>query len=141
MNYSHLALAAVGATVAYFAYGFAVFFLVPSLVKESRKYPGVYRSKEEINKVMPIGMVATLVAILVAAILFAMMHPGGSGPAAGARFGALLGVFVVCGFVLHNYVNLNIGLKLTLWQAAVYFLQWIIVGIVVALIYKPIAAP
>jgi len=41
MNYSHLALAAVGATVAYFAYGFAVFFLVPSLVNESRKYPGV----------------------------------------------------------------------------------------------------
>jgi len=122
MNYSHLALAA-GATLAYFAYGFAVFFLAPSLINESRKYPGVYRSKEEINKVMPIGMIATLVAILVAAVIFAMMNHGGLGVAEGARFGALMSVFVVCGFILHNYVNLNIGLKLAREQVVVYFVQ------------------
>lgn len=136
MNYSSLAL---GATVAYFAYGFLVFFLAPGLIEESRKYPAVFRSKEEINKVMPIGMVATLVAILVAAIFFAMMPQAGSSIAAGARFGALMGIFVVCGFVLHNYVNLKIGLKLVLGQAVAYFLQWIIVGIVISVIYKPIA--
>lgn len=139
MNYSHIALAAVGATVAYFVYGFAVFFLAPALIEESRKYPGVYRSKEDINKVMPVGMVATLVAIFVAAVIFAMMNHAGPGVAEGARFGALLGVFAVCGFVLHNYVNLNIGLKLTLWQAVVYFIQWLIVGLVIGLIYKPVA--
>jgi hypothetical protein len=43
--------------------------------------------------------------------------------------------------VLHNYVNLNIGLKLALMQAAAYFLQWTIVGIVIGLIYKPLATP
>jgi hypothetical protein len=48
---------------------------------------------------------------------------------------------VVCAFVLHNYVNLNIGLKLALGQAVAYFLQWTIVGIVIGFIYKPIAAP
>ena len=41
MNYSSLALAALGATVAYFAYGFLVFFLAPGLIEESRKYPAV----------------------------------------------------------------------------------------------------
>jgi hypothetical protein len=41
--------------------------------------------------------------------------------------------------VLHNYVNLNIGLKLALGQAVVYFVQWTIVGIVIGLIYKPLA--
>jgi hypothetical protein len=48
---------------------------------------------------------------------------------------------VVCAFVLHNYVNLNIGLKLALEQAVAYFLQWTIVGIVIGLIYRPLATP
>jgi hypothetical protein len=73
----------------------------------------------------------------VVAIIFAMIHPGGAGAAEGARFGALLGFFVVCGFVLHNYVNLNIGVKLALMQAGAYFVQWTIVGIVIGLIYRP----
>ena len=92
---------------------------------------------------MPIGLVATLLAILVVAIIFAMtmLHPDGSGIAEGARFGVLIGIFVICGFVLHNYVNLNIGLKLALEQAVVYFVQWMIVGIVIGLIYKPLATP
>ena len=141
MNYSSLAVAALGATVAYFAYGFLMFWLAPGLIEESRKYPAVFRSKGEMNRVMPIGMVATLVAILVAAVIFATMAQAGSGLAAGARFGALMGIFVVCGFVLHNYVNLNIGVKLVLGQAVAYFLQWIIVGIVIGLIYKPTATP
>jgi hypothetical protein len=46
---------------------------------------------------------------------------------------------VVCGFVLHNYVNLNIGLKLSVGQAVAYFVQWTIIGIVIGLIYKPLA--
>jgi hypothetical protein len=141
MNYSSLALAALGGTVAYFAFGFLVFWLVPALINESRKYPDVFRSKEKMMTVMPIGMVATLIAILVVAIIFTMLHPGGSGTTTGARFGVLIGIFVVCAFVLHNYVNLNIGVKLALGQAVVYFVQWTIVGIVIGLIYKPLATP
>ena len=91
--------------------------------------------------VMPIGLVATFISILVVAIIFAMIHQGGSGPTEGARFGVLIGIFVVCAFVLHNYVNLNIGLKLALMQAAAYFAQWTIIGIVIGLIYKPLATP
>ena len=141
MNYSSLGLAALGGTVASFAFGFLVFWLLPGLIKEGHKYPAVFRPKEEMMKVMPIGFVASFLSILVAAIIFAMMHQGGSGTTEGARFGVLLGIFVVCGFVLHNYVNLNIGLKLALGQAAAYFVQWTIVGIVIALIYKPVATP
>ena len=128
MNYSSLALAALGGTVASFAFGFLVFWLVPGLIKEGHKYPAVFRPKEEMMKVMPIGFVATFIAILVAAIIFAMIHQGGSGIMGGARFGALIGIFVVCAFVLHNYVNLNIGLKLALMQAVAYFVQWTIIG-------------
>ena len=80
-------------------------------------------------------------AILVVAIIFAMIHQGGSGITEVARLGVLIGIFVVCAFVLHNYVNLNIGLKLTLMQAVAYFVQWTIIGIVIGLIYKPLATP
>lgn len=141
MNYLSLALAALGGTVASFAVGLMMFWLVPGLINEAHKYPAVFRPKEEMNKVMPVGLVATFMSILVAAIVFAMIHQGGSGIAEGARFGALVGIFVVCAFVLHNYVNLNIGLKLALGQAAAYFVQWTIIGIVIGLIYKPLGTP
>jgi hypothetical protein len=44
----------------------------------------------------------------------------------------------VCTFVIHNYVNLNIGLKLTVYQGVSYFIQWLIVGTAIGLIYKPV---
>jgi hypothetical protein len=141
MNYSRLVLAALGGMVASFAFGFLVLWLAPALIEEGHKYPAVFRPKEEMMTVMPIGLVATFISILVVAIIFAMIHQGGSGITEGARFGVLIGIFVVCAFVLHNYVNLNIGLKLALGQAAAYFVQWTIVGIVIGLIYKPLATP
>ena len=141
MNYLSLALAAVGGTVASFAVGFLMFWLAPGLIKEAHKYPAVFRPKEEMMKVMPVGLVATFLSTLVVAVIFAMIHQGGSGITEGARFGVLLGIFVVCAFVLHNYVNLNIGLKLALGQAVAYFVQWTIIGIVIGLIYKPLATP
>ncbi len=140
MNYSRLGLAALGGMVASFAFGFLVLGLMPALINEAHKYPAVFRPKEEMMTVMPIGIVATFIAILVVAIIFAKIHQGGSGPTAGARLGVLIGIFAVCN-VLHNYMNLNIGLKLALGQAIAYFVQWTIVGIVIGLIYKPLATP
>jgi hypothetical protein len=141
MSYSSLGLAALGGTVASFAFGFLALWLVPALINEARKYPDIFRPKEEMMTVIPVGFVSSFISILVVAIIFAMMHQGESGAAEGARFGVLIGIFVVCGFVLHNYVNLNIGLKLALGQAVVYFVQWTIVGIMIGLIYKPLATP
>ena len=139
VSYTRLGLAALGGTIASFAFGFLVLWLVPALFDEARKYPAVFRPQEEMVTVMPIGLLATFLAILVAAILFAMIPQRGSGAAEGARFGVLIGIFVVCGFVLHNYVNFNIGLRLALGQAAAYFVQWTVIGVVIGLIYKPLA--
>src|SRR5437879_6945119 len=112
MNYSSLGLAALGGTVASFAFGFLVFWLLPGLIKEGHKYPAVFRPKEEMMKVMPIGFAATFISILVAAIIFAMNNQGGSGTTEGARFGVLLVIFVVCAFVLINYLNVKIRMVL-----------------------------
>jgi len=139
MNLSRIALAALGAFVAYFVLGGLAFGLLP-LKNEFRNYPAVYRSAEGIKSAMPVGMAAMFLSMLVLAVIYAMLYKGGSGVAEGARFGGLIGVFAVCAFVVHNYVNLNIGLKLTLEQAAAYLVEWIVAGIVIGVIYRP-AAP
>ena len=137
MNIQRIALAAVGAFVAYFALGGVFFGLVPSMREEFLKYPAVYRSQEGIKAVMPAGMLAMLVAMVALSVLYAMLYKDGSGLANGARFGALIALFSVCSFVIHNYVNLNIGLALTVQQAIAYSVEWIVVGVVIGLIYRP----
>jgi hypothetical protein len=134
MNITRIALASLGATVAYFILGGLLFAGSP-LKNEFRKYPAVYRTQEDMKGVWPIGMVGMLLSMVVLTVLYAMLCPDGSGIGAGARFGGLVGGFAVGSFVLHNHVNLNIGLRLTAGQAAAYFFQWIVVGVVIALIY------
>ena len=136
MNYARIALASLGAMVVYFVYGFAMFAAWPSMKTEFMKYPNVYRPKDEMMKVMPYGMIAILIGIVVVAVLYAKIYPAGGGIVSGASLGALIGIFTVCIFVIHNYVNLNIGLKLTLYQSIAYFMQWVIVGAAIGLIYK-----
>jgi len=138
MNLSRIALAALGGFMAYFAAGGLAFGLLPSLKSEFLKYPSVYRSQESIKSVMPVGMAAMFVGMVVLTVLYAMLYQGGSGLAEGARFGALIGVFAVCAFVVHNYVNLNIGGKLTLQQSVAYLVEWIVTGVVIGLIYRPL---
>jgi len=137
VNYSRIALASLGAMVAYFVYGFAMFAALPSMKTEFMKYPNVYRPKDEMMKVMPYGMVAILIAIVVVVILYAKIYTTGGSIVSGIYLGALIGLFSVCTFAIHNYVNLNIGVTLTIYQSLAYFIQWIIVGAAIGLIYKP----
>jgi hypothetical protein len=132
MSLLRIALAALGAFIVYFALG-ALFFATGPLRHEFSRYPAVYRSQDGIRRVMPFGMLAMFVAMLVLAVLYAMLYQGGSGLAEGARFGALIGLFAVCSFVIHNHVNLNIGWRLTIGQAVAYFIEWVAVGVVIGL--------
>jgi branched-subunit amino acid transport protein AzlD len=138
MNYSRIALATLGGTIAYFFVGFMAFAIMPFMIHEFQKYPSVYRAQDEIKKVMPMGMLAMMIAIGALAVLYALMYRVGSGWMEGARFGALIGIFAIGSFVIHNYVNLQIGLKLTLEQAVAYFCEWVIVGIVIGVICRPL---
>jgi len=137
MNLLRVGLAALGAFAAYFVVGGLTFGLIPSLKSEFLKYPAVYRTQEGQMGHMPAGMVAMFLAIVALALIYAMLYQSGYGVADGASFGALIGVFAVGSFVVHNYVNLNIGLKLTVQQGVAYFVEWVVVGIVISLIYKP----
>src|SRR5271154_7336750 len=142
MNTMGIVLAALGAFVAYFVAGGLMFVAMPWMKTEFSKYPAVYRPSEGQMKNMPVAIAATLVAIVVLAVLYAMIYHGGSGVVEGAQFGAgfgaLIGVFAIGTFTVHNFVNLNIGWKLTVEQSVAYFIQWLVVGIVIGLIYRPV---
>ena len=137
VNYARIALASLGAMAAYFVYGFAMFAAWPSMKTEFMKYPNVYRPKDELMKVMPYGMIAIFFAIVVVAVLYAKIYTAAGGIVPGLCLGALIGLFSVCTFAIHNYINLNIGLTLTIYQSVAYFIQWVIVGATIGLIYKP----
>lgn len=136
MNYSRIALAGLGATVAYFALGFLLLAVLP-LADEVRRFAAVYRPEESMKRVAPVGMVAMLLSMMALAALYAFAFRNGSSIAQGVRFGFLVAVFAAGSFVLHNYVSLNIGLRLALLQAAAYFVQLFGSGVVIALIYRP----
>jgi hypothetical protein len=107
------------------------------LADEIRQFAAVYRSPESMKRVAPVGMVALIVAMMALAALYALAFRDGFYVGQGVRFGFLVGVFAAGSFVLHNYVSLNIGLRLALLQAVAYFVQWLGSGVVIALIYRP----
>jgi len=143
MSLLRILLAGLGGFAAYFVVGGLSFALFPSLKSEFLKYPAVYRPQQGQMSHMPAGMAAMFLSMLALAVIYALLYQGGFGVAEGARLGALLGsligVFAIGAFVVHNYVNLNIGLKLTVQQAVAYFVEWVITGIVIGLIYRPLA--
>lgn len=136
MNYPRVGLAGLGATIAYFAIGFLLLAILP-LADEIRRYAAVYRPPESMESVAPVGMAALLLAMMALAALYALAFRDGSPVARGIRFGLLVGVFAAGSFILHNYVSLNIGLRLALLQAGAYFVQWVGSCVVIALIYRP----
>lgn len=142
MNYTRLALASLAAVVAYFMLGGLMFALLPSLRVEVQKYPAVYRSHDGQISHMPAGMLAILMSMAVLSVIYSMLSGNVTGLAQGARmgatFGALIGLFAICAFVLHNWVNLNIGFKLAAQQAGAYFVEWLVSGIVIGLVYRPL---
>jgi hypothetical protein len=136
MNYARLALAAVAATIFDAAYGFLVYGTL--LAPEFARYPGVYRSNEAGLAFLPLMFGGLLIAIIAAAIMYAKGYEGGSGAAEGARFGFLLGVFAVFAFAGVNYAVLNVGRKIAVMTAAAGFVEWLAIGLVIGLIYRPV---
>jgi membrane protease YdiL (CAAX protease family) len=135
MSYTRLALAAVVATVVDMIYGFAVYGT--ALANEFGRYPGVFRHMDEINTKMPFLIVGTLVAMFAVAYIYAKGYEGGSGIQEGLRFGALIGVFAVGYIAVGNYVVMNIGRRLAVSMAVAGFVEWVVVGMALGVMYKP----
>jgi len=84
-----------------------------------------------------VGMFGIFLSISIMAVLYAMAYRPGSGLPSGVIFGILFSLFYLGSFVLHNYANLNIGLRITVFSAVAFMLEWTVVGVVIGLIYRP----
>jgi len=134
MNWGRLLSAAAAATVADVVYGFLVYGML--LAPQFAKFPAVYRSAESGPGYLPLMFAGLFVAMLAASMMYAKGYEGGSGAAEGARFGALLGIFVAAAFAGVNYAVLNIGRRISVMVAAAGFVEWLIIGMVIGLVYK-----
>ena len=135
MNYSRLVLAAVAALITFFAWGFLTEGWL--LRKDFAASATLYRTSDLQMKYMPLGMVATLVALLAAVVLYAGWCGGTSGAVRGLQFGLLIGVFVACIHSISNLVTMNMQTKLGLEIAICNAFGWVLVGLVIGLVYRP----
>jgi len=137
MNYLRLSLAAVAALVTFFAWGFLT---EGWLIREDfAASAALYRSSDMQMKYMPFGMAATLGALLAAALLYAGWCGATSGALKGLQFGLLMGVFAACIHPISNLVTMNMDTKLGLEIAASNAIGWVLAGLVIGLVYKPLA--
>jgi hypothetical protein len=139
MNYTRLAIAAVVGTVVYFAWG----YLIEGWLIRDHFIPSqvVYRDISTMQKYMPLGLLSSLLAIFLMAVIYAKVSaaPGaGSGATSGVFFGLLFGIFAACIHTISNFVTMNIDTRLGLETTASCLVQWTLVGVTIALLYKPL---
>ena len=130
-----IALASLLATLSIFLLGGLLFGALGAMRREFESHTALFRPRDQMSKVMPLGMLSMFLGVFAMTSIFALGFPRGAGLDIGIPFGLLLGAFVVCGFVLHNHMNLQISLRLTVYQAIAYFIEWLAVGILISLIY------
>ena len=138
MDYKRIALAAVVAWVVDSAYGVIVWMKL--LGGEFAKYPALFRPEADMNAHMPLAFAGSLLAMFALAAIYAKGYEGGKGVVEGIRFGLLMALFTL-GFVsIGLYASFNLGRRIAVMASAASFLEMIIVGAVIGLMYKPATA-
>ncbi|MFN0135990.1 MAG: hypothetical protein ACKVS9_07715 [Phycisphaerae bacterium] len=135
MNYPRAAVAAFVAVIAFFAIGFlGEGWLFRSHFGPSQR---VYRSAEQMQRLMPIGAAALFLALLLLVAIYARWAGARCDVWTGLQFGVSLGVIFVCVHPIPNLLTMNLETKLGLEIAASTFVQWVVIGLVFGLIYRP----
>lgn len=119
-------------------YGYVVFGVM--LNSEFAKYPSVFRSFEAVSSMLPMMFASSLVAFIAVAYIFAKGHDGGSGLKEGFWFGIVFASYGVFGISVPSYIIYNYGRDLALMTTLAAFVEMLLSGIVLGLVYKP-AAP
>jgi len=135
MNVSRVALAAVAAWIVDAVYGFCVYG--KALESEFARYPDVFRPTDVMNGNLPLMFAGSLLAFFALAYIFAKGHEGGNGLAEGLRFGFVVAVFEFGAMSIGNYAVLNVGRKIAVEWAVAGFVEALISGVVMGLVYKP----
>jgi len=136
MNFGRIALAGVVATVADMVYGYLVYglWLGPSF----DQFPGVFRGSNDMSH-MGYLVLGVFLVMLPAAFIYTKGYEGKGAVAEGLPFGSVMGTLMV-GVNVINYAILNIGRKLTVVMGAAAFVEFVLIGLVIALVASPASA-
>ena len=136
MNYLRLGLAAIAAVLVFFAWG----FLTEGWLLRNDFAPSaaLYRTSDLQMKYMPLGLASVLVGLLAAVVLYAGWCGATSGAMRGLQFGVIMGVFVACIHPISNLITMNMDAKLGLEIAASNAIGWVLAGLAIGLVYKPL---
>ena len=138
MDYKRLALAAVVTWIVDSIYGMVVW--MGMLGEEMARNPGVFRPEEAMNAYLPLMFGGGLLAMFALVYIYSKGYEGG-GIGEGLRFGLVLAVFVT-GFVsLPIYASFNIDGRLGTLASTASFVEMIVVGTVIGVMYWPVARP
>jgi hypothetical protein len=139
MTLRRIAVPALAAWIVDSIYGYAVFGVM--LDSEFAAYrPAVFRDVEAMNSMLPLMFVSSLVGFVAVAYIFAKGHDGGSGVKEGFWFGVVLGALMVFMVAIPSYAIYNIGPSVAYKTAAATFIEMVIDGLVLGLVYKPAPA-
>jgi hypothetical protein len=136
MNYPRLVLAAVAALIVFFAWGFLTEGWL--IRKDFAASAPLYRTSDVQMKYMPFGLASVLMALFAAVVIYARWCGATSGAVTGLQFGFLMGVFVACIHPISNLITMNMDKKLGLEIAASNALGWVLAGLVIGLVYRPL---
>ena len=139
MDYKRITLAAVVAWFVNLMYG--LFGWMAMSGEQFAANPAVFRSQAGVNANIPLMLAGELLAMFVLALIYARGHEGGSGLREGFRFGLLMAVFMVSFASIGLYGSLNIDAPSALLAATRLFVQMVIAGTVIGLLYRPADAP
>jgi hypothetical protein len=139
MNYARIALAGIAAWLASIALGYLINDVW--LLRLYQANAWAFRHPEDISRLLPIGLVAQLVACLAFAFAYAKGYEGGgSHIGEGMRYGVIVAI-MIDGFAgVWNYVTQPIALKLGALEMIAHIGQLGVYGAIVGLIYERKAA-
>ena len=136
MNHPRVVFAAVAALIVFFVWGFLTEGWL--MRKDFAASAALYRTSDLQMKYMPFGLASVLVALFAAVVVYARWCGATSGAASGLQFGFLMGVFVACIHPISNLITMNMDMRLGLEIAASNAIGWVLAGLVIGLVYKPL---
>ena len=135
MNIKRFVIAGIAVFVAMLILDFI--FHGALMTSEYEEIQGVWRSDAEMMKLMPIGYIFTLLWAFLFCYIFVRGREG-KGLAEGVRFGIVMALFYSLISAVWQWTMYPLPFRLVIYWFLFGLLEMVILGILVALIYKPL---
>ena len=136
MNFPRIAMAAVAAWIASLAVGFLLNdFLLADILRANQ---AAMRPEAELTARLPVGFAFLLLAFFAFAYAFAKGYEGTNAVMEGVRFGALVGIIVLGGANIWQWVVYPINGTLAVVMSVDSIAEMALYGAIVGAIYKPL---